>query len=289
MSWISPSAHAAELPKASDAVHGSSSSPSSRASAGRARAGRSGHNARGSDESDVSGTPLGKFLSAVVFAPFVLPNIVVEADTPPDGWSLGSYPYADGTSGYLRAYVPPPAPDEDTPAPDVRRKFAFQLGVDGLMSAGGNYGRVQASARVLSIYRVDLDAEYGYYAERAPGGGVASAGLGRAHLTYRFAESDHVHFRGGVGVRHWADAAGWAAGPDFNYAIDIFWGRPMTTSLEASGGLLGHGFAGQLRGTVGVVVGQAELFAGYDAIWIGASGKPSAYLGGPIAGVRAYF
>jgi hypothetical protein len=287
VSWLPP-ARAGELRKASDAVEGSRSSSQSRASENRAGGRRSGGNGAASDESDDGNGPLGFVFSAIVLSPFVVPHIIVESDAPPDGWSLGSYPYADGTSGYLRKYVPPPAQD-DAPAPDLRRKFAFQLGVEGLASLGGDYGRVQASGRILSIYRFDLDAAYGYYVERAPGGGVGWAGLGQAHLTYRFAQSDHVHFRAGIGARHWTDATGWGAGPDVLYAIDVFWGRPMTTSLEASGGLLGHAFAGELRGSVGVLVGQAEVFAGFDGVWIGAANQPTAYLGGPVAGVRAYF
>ncbi len=39
-------------------------------------------------------------------------------------------------------------------------------------------------------------------------------------------------------------------------------------------------------------MGMGELYAGYDAVWIGPGGGPDgpvAYLGGPLAGLRAYF
>jgi hypothetical protein len=222
--------------------------------------------------------------------PFYLPHFVVEEDAPLGGWSFGSYPYADGASGYLRPNAPPSYDDEGVAHPgEQHRMFAFQAGMEGLTSTDATFGRLQGSLRVLTKYRFDLDAAYSLYMERGETQGISSAWLGAAHLTYRFAESDHVHFRAGAGIRHWVDPGGWALGPDALYAIDIFWGRPMTTSLEVTAGLLGRGWSTGARATVGVMVGQAELYVGYDGEWIGAERQPTAYLGGPVAGFRAYF
>jgi hypothetical protein len=276
---------AGELRKASDnALSPAPSSPRGREDSDDRR-----RDARGSS-SDGHENPLAAAIFEAVFlSPFWVPNVVVESGPgPTEGWSFASSPYADGAAGYLR----PVGPAEDgTPYgidPSKRRPVSLQLAVDGLSSIDGSFGRAQAAARLLTYFRLELDAAYGLYVERGAAGGASSAWLGHGHLTYRFAQNDHVQFRAGAGVRHWVDARGWAVGPDAIYALDIAWGRPITTALEASGGYLGQGaWAGELRATVGWVVGFGEVFAGYDGVWIGGPG-PTAYLGGPVVGLRAY-
>jgi hypothetical protein len=177
-------------------------------------------------------------------------------------------------------------------APEQRRPLGLQLAVDGMPPLGGP-GRVQGSARIVSAVRLELDGAYGLYMEKGqvPGAGVDSAWLGRAHVAYRFAQGEHVQFRAGLGYRHWIDAHGSSFGFDGLYAFDVYWGRPMTTSVELSGGTLGSAWSFEARGTVGVTVGLGEIFAGYDAVWIGSQDPtgPLAYLGGPVVGLRTYF
>ena len=153
-------------------------------------------------------------------------------------------------------------------------------------------GRVQGSVRLETVYRLELDAAYAIYLERGDVAGASSAWssawLGHAHAAVQFARGDRVQFRCGMGMRHWVDSLGSSVGLDLPYAVDIFWGRPVTTYLELTGGTLGHAWAGEARGTIGFVFGMGEIFAGYDAIWIRGDG-PTAYLGGPVIGTRAYF
>jgi hypothetical protein len=151
------------------------------------------------------------------------------------------------------------------------------------------------SARLQTAFRLELDTAYGLYLERpdrgsSPGSspGWSSAWLGHTHAAVQFARGERVQFRAGLGVRHWVDATGSSVGIDFLYGIDIFWGRPVTTSLEVTAGSVGHAWVVEPRGTVGFMVGDIEPFAGYDAVWIGGAG-PTAYLGGPVLGARAYF
>jgi hypothetical protein len=280
-------ARAGELRQGADAVRGSTpSSPPSSSGDFHERGRRSGSSHEGSVGSSLAAA----ILEWIVVSPFSVPRLVVEQDAPEGGWSFGEYPYADGASGYLRPNGPPTFDDEGVAHPgEEYRTFAFQAGVEGLASTDGTFGRLQGSVHILTKFRVDLDAAYSLYMERGQTDGVSSAWLGAAHLTYRFAESDHVHFRAGAGIKHWVDPGGWALGPDFVYGIDIFWGRPMTTSLEASAGLLGKGWSTGARASVGVMIGQAELYAGYDGVWIGSPRQPTAFLGGPVAGFRAYF
>lgn len=94
----------------------------------------------------------------------------------------------------------------------------------------------------------------------------------------------------GLGARQWIDAAGSVFGIDALYGIDIFWIRPLTTSLEMTAGSLGSAWVFEPRATMGVVIGFGEVYAGYDALWIGSTnGGPTANLGGPVVGLRAYF
>jgi hypothetical protein len=239
-----------------------------------------------------------------MLSPFTLPRTILEGGPAPSGgWSMLSRPYEDGARGYLAYVAPPPdaepVPDEngDVPPPDpraitpaARRGVAFQVSADGMIPAE-YVGRVQARARLLTGTRFELDTAYARYFEGDPAGGATSAWSGQTHVAYRFAQGEHVQFRAGAGLRHWIDDRGAALGLDLIYGVDIFWGKPITTSLEATGGWVGDAWAFGMRGTLGVVMGHGELFAGYDATWMGdtAGLGPTAYLGGPVAGIRAYF
>jgi hypothetical protein len=284
-------ARAGELRRAADSVHDSpSSNPSSSSESNRRRSHGHGRHSGSSDDDSESSPFMAAVFEWTVLSPFYVPRYVVEEDAPPGGWSFGAYPYADGATGYLRPNAPPTVDDEGEMHPgEEHRTFAFQAGMEGLTSTDGTFGRLQGSVRILTKFRVDLDAAYSLYMERGSTDGVSSAWLGAAHVTYRFAQSDHVHFRAGAGIKHWIDPTGWALGPDVLYGVDIYWGRPMTTSLEATAAVLGKGWSTGARASVGVMIGQAELYAGYDGVWIGSARQPTAFLGGPVAGFRAYF
>ncbi len=233
-------------------------------------------------------------------SPFYIPHVAVEGGPEPEGgWSLAPYPYGDGAAGYFEPVaVSPPDPDsadeaQEAPARELaasRRVVAFQATAEGMPPVGG-VGRLQMSARLQTAFRLELDTAYALYLERpdaASTPGWSGAWLGHSHVAFEFARSERVQFRAGLGVRHWADASGSALGLDLLYGIDVFWGRPVTTSLEVTGGSVGHAWVAEPRGTVGFMVGPAEVFGGYDAVWIGGAG-PTAYLGGPVIGTRAYF
>ena len=223
--------------------------------------------------------------------PFSLPFLLFEDDRDSDaGWSWMPYPWAYGAPGY---YEPVGRPDPDGDymvAPEVRRVAAYQLALEGQPPIDGP-GRAQLRFRFLTAYRFEVDAAYGAFFDRNDSSGVSTAATGTAHLTFRLASSENVQWRTGLGVRQWADGREQVFGWDVLYAFDIFWGAhgPMTTSFELTGGSLGSGGAVEPRGTIGVMLGRAEIYAGYDATWIFGGTMPTAYLGGPIAGVRAYF
>jgi hypothetical protein len=107
-----------------------------------------------------------------------------------------------------------------------------------------------------------------------------------AHVMYRHAQSKRVEFRTGVGVRMFALEA-FRAGLDLLYAVDAYIARRGVFRTELHLGTLGQAFAGQVRATAGVSIGRCELYAGYDhTVFVG---RGKATLGGPIAGLRAWF
>jgi hypothetical protein len=107
-----------------------------------------------------------------------------------------------------------------------------------------------------------------------------------AHVQYRHAQTKRVEFRTGVGVRMFA-LDRFRAGLDLLYAVDAYFARRGVTRIELHLGTLGHAFAGQVRATVGAMIGRCELYAGYDhSVFVG---RGKATLGGPVAGLRAWF
>jgi hypothetical protein len=302
---------AGELHKASTAVHGPSSPGASSSNGSSSSASNSGRSSSSDEASssanDDTGDPslfgqiAGALFVDVVLSPFTLPHAALEAGpAPPGGWSLLSRPYEGGARGYFVHVAPTsgsdaspddvPEPDLRAISPDARRDVAFQLAAEGMLPAE-HVGRVQARARLLTVTRFDLDTAYARYFEEDSGGGATSAWSGQTHVTYRFAQGERAQFRAGLGLRHWADDRGSTFGLDLIYGVDIFWARPITTSLEVTGGWVGDAWAFGARATLGVVLGHGELYAGYDATWMGdtAASGATANLGGPVAGVRAYF
>jgi len=308
----SASSQGGELTKASENIHGSPShsSKSSSVASSTSESCCASSGASSSDDSDGGASAFwGPLFGYLFLSPFWVPHAVVEdGPEPANGWSLVEHPYADGAPAYFARVASPrgsPTAEYGVWAaaiaepdakgyevdPDRRRVVGLQLAAEGMPPVAG-VGRLQASARLQTAYRFELDAGYALYLERgdlvAASSAWSGAWLGHAHAAYQFARGEHVQFRAGLGMRHWIDAQGSSFGIDFLYGVDIFWGRPVTTSLEFTGGSLGSAWVAEPRGTIGFVLGTGEIFAGYDAVWIG-GGRPTAYLGGPIAGVRAYF
>jgi hypothetical protein len=293
------SARAGELEKASSAVHGSrgSGSGTSSRSSSRSSGSSSDSGGDGSDGDDGGdGDPLlGQMVLYTLILPFSLPHFAVEGDESMwSAWSIVPQPYSHGAPGYFAPVGSPEQVGGFAVPPERRRTTALQLSIEGMPSLAGAPGRAQGRLRLLTAYRLELDAAYALYVEPSDAGAVGggtSAWVGTAHAAFRFAQGEHVQFRAGIGVRHWIDQQGSSLGIDGLYALDIYWGRPMTTSVELSGGTLGSAWAAEARGTVGVILGIGEIYGGYDALWIGSpdAGGPMAYLGGPVVGVKAYF
>lgn len=115
-------------------------------------------------------------------------------------------------------------------------------------------------------------------------GDVDLALLGKSHLLYRFATTSHLQFRAGLGARYFATPGLLRAGFDFLYGFDIQWAKPVFSQFEFGLGMVGRAFAPEARGTVGVYLGKAQLYVGWDQNWVG--GVP---LGGALLGLGGIF
>jgi hypothetical protein len=225
-------------------------------------------------------------LEVVLFGPFTVPYQLLEPwPGPRCGWSFASPPFS-GVSGPTAGYLAPAQCVESAPlrtdAPLQRapenRDVAVQASIEGLVSIEGAYARAQGRARLLTSFRLELDASYADYAGLQ--GNPSPGSFGQAHVDVRFAESDRVQFRAGAGVRTRFVDGGASVGLDGLYAVDTFWLQHLVATLELSGGSLGRdGWAFEVRSTAGYLAGHFEAYLGWDAVWLGARGQGE-YLGG---------
>lgn len=226
----------------------------------------------------------GEWFLKVLGFPWSIPRASLETSTLPEVGAanrcLGSFalrPYANGP-GILRS-----ACDEET-SDEKRAAFALASESGFLLQ-----GVVPASltARLLLPKRMELSGRidwlYDVLSRSRDQGWMNSA-----HLVVRFAQSKRVDFRTGLGPRYFKlDETRW--GIDLLYGVDVYGKRPIVLRVELHAGILGDAGLGQARATLGCFVGKAELYAGYDHTYLADSKGLGVPLGGPIAGVRAWF
>ena len=222
--------------------------------------------------------PRGHFALGLLQFTIGLPWLVPRIFDDPSRVGYARRPFADGP-GVLRQ----PADDTQEIPADVRRA-ALAVDVEsGYLLEGAVPGVL--GLRLGLPRRFELDARVGLLSDiyEQP---VKRAVSATSHVTYRFAQGSRFDFRTGVGVRMFAlDAV--RAGVDLMYAVDAYIARSVVLRVELHGGTLGQALAAQARSTLGVMLWKAELYAGYDHTVFYRDG--SATLGGPIAGLRAWF
>lgn len=215
------------------------------------------------------------FASILLASPWWVPHRVLD-DPCLDGYAR--FPYERG-AGLLasRACAPEAAAEA--------RKLAF----DAALESGFTLSRVLSTSAQLRLQlprRVEFDTRVSLLRDLAELPRENALGM-TSHIAFRFARARRVDFRTGVGLRLYRfDVT--LLGVDFLYAFDAYLGRGLIARVELHGGSLGQALAAQARATLGIMVERFELYAGYDhtGFW---SGQESARLGGPVAGVRAWF
>ncbi len=249
--------------------------------------------------------------------PWCVPYLALETGPAHAGWAYEPYPYAGGDDrGYIRRqrlelrYNPGTASadadadaDADTDADEDETPASA---ADDLWDAGtqrwsfrpsgeasyvfDNILRTRVAARILTPSRLELDGAISFFTESIPEtGGFETALLGRVGLSVRFAQESDVQFRTGANILHWNYEGEQRNGFAGSYGFDFFPGRPVVGSVELLLGGLGDAFYFEARGTLGVSLGRAEVYVGYDFIRLHEidSGQ-EVDLGGPLMGVRLW-
>jgi hypothetical protein len=107
--------------------------------------------------------------------------------------------------------------------------------------------------------------------------------LGDANLVFRFAQSERLVMRSGMGFNFLSDSHATNFGVNFTYGGDFFPVRPFVVSGEMDLGTLGHTHQYHVRGSVGVIWWLAEAYIGYDYDDFGHT-----QIAGMVSGVRLW-
>lgn len=190
-------------------------------------------------------------------APFTVPNHWLEGGDLYGSAYFPSWPY-DAADGNMIV---------DNPDLQSHRNFGGRLQIFGATDFD-DLQRYQFRLLAEQTNRFGVDTETGLLRQTVPGG-HDELWLGDFNLTYRFAQSEHVQFRAGIGANWLADSVRGDAGFNFTYQVDVFPREPWTASALIDVGTLGDATLFHGRGTVGVMVRQWEIFTGYDYLRIG--------------------
>lgn len=214
----------------------------------------------------------GEVVLAALASPFTVPIALLN-----DGHDVEArfpdYPYADDLPGSLVKTTPYQGNTKDW----VANVQFFAIPETSDINRYG--GRLVLD----SAMRLGIDTETNYWNESSSAGSD-HVWTGDANLIFRFAESEHVQMRAGLGVNWLSDRVGTNAGMNFTYGLDWFPRKPFTISTVFDFGSIGRGTLFHNRTTAGLMLGPVEAFAGYDYFQIG-----STSFHGPVAGLGYRF
>jgi hypothetical protein len=190
--------------------------------------------------------------------------------------------------------MPAASPESSTPAPvspapvkvsrpPVERNWACQLRADYLDEFAAVSG-IGGQMIFETASRWGFDGAFEHLRERLPGDNADNLTLGDANLVYRFAQSEKVQLRTGIGMNWLNDARRTDLGFNFTYGGDFFPRKPWALSAAVDWGTLGHAGLFRFRATAGILVNRFETYAGYEYGDIGRTQEN--FL---VAGVRIWF
>lgn len=224
---------------------------------------------------------IGMLTGFVVTSPFWIPMTIADDNLGRAGF-FPAFPYQYDV-GYMLIH-----PDEYYGVSGPRQPFNYAVrarsdygtNFNGLDWVGGN---------VLAEFstRFGIESEFRFYQDDLLAAGnqpADTAWLGDANIFYRFAQSDWMQFRSGVGVNWLSDRQHTDVGFNFTYAADFYPTRPWVISGEFDWGILGDETLLHTRITTGLQYKGLEAYVGYDLIDIGKFQSNSL-----IAGVRLWF
>lgn len=103
-----------------------------------------------------------------------------------------------------------------------------------------------------------------YLQENLPGGGHNQLWLGDCNVVFRFAQSEHMQWRTGLGFNWLDDPRQTDFGFNFTYGVDWFPRKPWVFSADVDWGNLGRAEQFRFRTTAGVLLWGIESYVGYE-------------------------
>ncbi|HUT13514.1 MAG TPA: hypothetical protein VMY42_23705 [Thermoguttaceae bacterium] len=188
------------------------------------------------------------------------------------------FPY-DHTPGYMAISNQPVAVPEDPmkfdpynpelgpvdfsrPLPGMR---TWSARLRGEFATDNNHlERIGGHLLLSTSSRWGLDTEMSFLEESLSGGGRDRLWLGDCNLVFRFAQSEHVQWRTGIGFNWLDDPAATNFGFNFTYGMDWFPARPWVVSSTLDWGTLGRAEQFRFRTTAGVLLRGLESYVGYE-------------------------
>jgi hypothetical protein len=216
---------------------------------------------------------LGELLLFAVVAPFWGPPVLIGDDYSQSG-CFAHFPYQHG-EGYMQIGA------------GLADQPAYAWAVRGRAEYGTDFRHLEWTGGQLLLDtspRWGLESDFRHVREDVPPGRFDSLWLGDANIVFRFAQSEFLVMRTGLGVNILSDPFDTNAGFNFTYGGDFFPYRPWIVSGELDLGTLGHATVVHFRGTLGANLGMTEAFLGYDYYDIGPT-----QVAGLVAGLRLWY
>lgn len=208
----------------------------------------------------------------VVTTPFWVPATLVDDGQQRTGW-FTQYPYQFGDS-----YMTFSSPTDEPWKPSLWS-----------LRAESDFGTNFASQQLVGghilwehQHRWGLEARFARLEDEFQSG-TDSLWFGDVNGTYRFAQSEHWLFRGGLGI-NWLADQGDHYGANATYQIDWFPSEPFVLSTDLDVGTLGDAWLFHFQQTAGVTWRGVEARVGYDYLDVG-----SAQFSMFLCGVRCWF
>jgi hypothetical protein len=161
--------------------------------------------------------------------------------------------------------------EDELPQIFGRLQLDFATNFDDLERIGGQL-------LVETPWRLGLDTSWSNWWERQ-GSSRDTLQLGDANLVYRFAQSEDLQFRTGLGINWMADSAAGNVGFNFTHGFDYYPRKPWVISSTIDIGTLGHAGLFHNQTTVGYLFRRCEIFTGFEYYHIG-QGELSGWING---------
>ena len=223
-------------------------------------------------------------------SPYWVPRTIL-ADTYDVEGYFAPYPYLDGVRGYMGRSDNPwdavPALSDansglEKSLNDFRRWSARFRGE--YLHQSADLRRIGGHLLVETTSRWGIDTEMSYLKETLADGTDDTLWLGDCNLTLRFAQSETMQWRAGLGFNWLDDPHQTDFGFNFTYGVDWFPVRPWVVSAELDWGSLGSAELFRFRSTAGVLILGLETYIGYEHLDIDRTQTNSL-----IGGLRLWF